>query len=369
MDQLTCGCCSAHRPVSHLYRRRRALRGSNREFSLASDAAIRHPLCATCLAWMSNLVAHAGVAVGSAAPLLGLPGAGGRVHVFPDQCHLCKEMVGAQAVVVDAVALVEGKPGMDAALVCDGCDIWLAGLAADGKSARGEAEREIDGVYGMWPHPNLRSLAVEVAVNDDAAATAIRDACRRMGVSVIETYDPTAVLFLRATETGSASAVLSGGPSRRPGVIVLSSLATKEDLLGCLELGASTWLTVPATPQQVSAALTRVLRRPVRALRWDRETALPVLDLQHLDRPALAIIPSPGVTPFEAAWFARRVSRGYDDLGVHGARIILVPRIAIASFDRVVERVSAALVGKCFVSPLDAAQPGQVNRRLLEAAG
>lgn len=369
MDAEACSCCESFRPVVAMVRRRTARRGPDREFMLPAVEPICSPICRSCLTWLSDLIRHQGASPVASAPLLGVPVSGGRVRVFPDQCHFCKEVIGAQGVAVDAIALPDAARGMDPVLVCDACDIWLAGLATDGRSARGEVHRAIDGVYGMWPHPNLRNLAAEIAVSDEAAANAIRECCYRMGVRVVGQYNRDAVLFVRASESGLASTVLEGEHLPRPGRIVLASLAAREDLIASLERGATTWITVPVTPQQISAALTTALRRRLGPPSWDRETALPVLDLQHLDRPALAIVPVAGVTPYEAAWFTRRVSRGYDDLGVYGAQIILVPRVASADFDRVLARLARALEGKCTVSVLQVTPTLLTSRPRLEAAG
>ncbi len=326
-----------------------------------------HPLCAECMEWLAGVIANLAAPQFARGVLIGSPNAWSRVRVFPDQCHLCKEMLGEEAVLLSSATISGGTASLPPMLVCGACDTWIAGLADDGRSARGEAQRAIDGSYGLWPHPNLRNLEVELHVRERGMEEAIRESCGQMGVAIVEQgSQPGSVLFVEATETNSATWFLRSDQVLRGGRIVLARLAAEEDLKICLGLGISDWLTIPVTPQQVSAALTLISRQVGLRQRWDPVFALPTVDLRYLTRPALAITPSDGIRPFEAAWFVKRVSRGYDDLGAHEGVMVLVPRAPETAMDRVAERVGRALKGRCDVRILDRGAVGQYR---LEAAG
>ncbi len=334
---------------------------------LPAAAFVRHPLCEVCVTWLASVAGNlATPQFSSGGPLLGAPGTRSRVRVFPDQCHLCKEMLGDAAVVVDSVVIGGGPGPFPGMLVCGACDTWIGGLADDGRSARGNAERAIDGQYGSWPHPNLRAIDVSLQVSDRGLDSTIRESCRRMGVEIRDTAGDNSVVFVEASTAGGAGEFLRADLARRTGRIILARLAAEADLKACLELGISTWLTNPVTPQQVSAALTVVARRPGYHQRWDAATALPAVDLEYLSRPALAVTPVEGVSPFEAAWLSRRVTRGYDEVGATNGVVIIVPRAPEADIARVEARISRALAGRCTVRVVDA--HARLHRRL-EAAG
>ena len=371
---MECDCCGLQRPVAAILRRNRIQRSDTHDFQagiavpLPATAFVRHPLCEICIAWLTSVVANLALPGHSAVgPLLGAPGSRTRVRVFPDQCQLCKEMLGESGVLIDSVVAGGGGaallPGM---LVCDACDTWVGGLAEDGRSARGNAERAIDGQYGSWPHPNLREIAVRLRVRDAGLEASIRASCRRMGVEILDPPAPHAVLMIEAGVEGGAAPFLRARGVPVAGCLVLARIAEEQDLKACLELGISSWLTVPVTPQQVSAALSSVARQPGLRRRWEMATALPHVDLDYLARPALGITPAAGVTAFEAAWFVRRVTRGYDDVGVAEGVVIVVPRAPETDLARVQARIGRALAGRCTVEILDAHSR---RRRRLEAAG
>jgi len=357
-----------------MLRRNRVQRSETHDFQaglaveLPAAAFVRHPLCEVCINWLTNVTAAlAAPGYGRTRPLLGAPAARSRVRIFPDQCHLCKEMLGDSGVLVDSVTIGGGGPGpLPAMLICGPCGTWIGGLADDGRSARGDAERAIDGQYGLWPHPNLRSMEVALRILDRGIDAAIRESCRRMGVEVRETPGSETVVFIEASPAGSASTILRNDDAPRAGRIVLAPLPAEADLRRSLEYGISSWLTIPVTPQQVSAALTAIARQPGLRRRWDPTTALPQLDLEYLTRPALAISAVEGVSAWEAAWFTRRVTRGYDDIGAAKGVVILIPRAPAADLGRVEARISRALAGRCEVVALD---PYMARHRRLEAAG
>ena len=239
-------------------------------------------------------------------------------------------------------------------LVCGSCDAWIASLANDGRSARKRADRGIDGPYGEWPHPNLRELSVEMEVVDRGARSTIFESCITMEVPVRSGARPAsaAVLFIEATQGGDVSSLVRGSRASRPGVIVLAALNGQEALRKALDAGATWWLTVPLTPQQVTAALTGALRKgPRRA--WDPETCLPIASLVDVARPTLILEPEPGVARFEVAWLAKRFSRGYDELAVVNGNIVLLPKVPSERLYQVQERLGGLLAGRCRITVIE----------------
>lgn len=160
-----------------MLRRTRVERSQTNDYEAGSTitvpetASVRHPLCDVCLDWLTAVtgnLAEPGRSRGLT--LLGAPASRRRVRIFPDQCLLCREMLGDAAIVVDSTTRGGSAGPLPSMLVCGACDTWIGGLADDGRSARGGAERAIDGVYGTWPHPNLRSLDVSLHITDAAIA-------------------------------------------------------------------------------------------------------------------------------------------------------------------------------------------------------
>jgi hypothetical protein len=173
------------------------------------------------------------------------------------------------------------------------------------------------------------------------------------------------VLFVEADERGRATARLQRETATRyRGRFLLVPPDARDDLLSALPL-ANDWLTVPLTPQQVTAALTRVVRQPGLAPHFDPETGLRLADLTLSDRPALEILPAEGISRFEAAWFLKRFSRGYDEPAIAGDRIVLLPRAVSDHLPAVVRRLEHVFEGRAAVRPL----PKQPPRRRLDAAG
>lgn len=371
---MECACCGSRRPVAVMLRRNRVQRSETHDFqaglavALPAAAFVRHPLCEVCITWLASVIgALTTPGYSRDTPLLGAPGARSRVRIFPDQCHLCRDMLGDSGVLVDSITIDGGGPGpFPAMLVCGPCGTWIGGLADDGRSARGDAERAIDGEYGLWPHPNLRSMEVALRVLDRGIEAAIRESCRRMGVEVRDAPGSETVVFIEASPGGSATTILRNDREPHAGRILLVPLTAEADLRRSLEYGISSWLTIPVTPQQVSAALTGIARHPGLRGRWDPATALPQMDLDYLARPALAIHAVDGVSLWEAAWFTRRVTRGYDDIGAASGVVIVVPRAPASDLGRVETRISRALAGRCEVVALD---PYTARHRRLEAAG
>src|SRR5690606_10462059 len=142
---------------------------------------------------------------------------------------------------------------------------------------RGDAAREVDGAYGEWLHPNLRVLHVALDIHDVGAAGSIRHACDTMGVEICAPAEisPGAILFF---EVGPQSHRTTPMIAPYAATIAVARLGARAELLEALATGASDWLTAPVTPQQVTAALTRVPSRWQHPATFDPFTALPVCE-------------------------------------------------------------------------------------------
>jgi hypothetical protein len=136
-------------------------------------------------------------------------------------------------------------------------------------------------------------------------------------------------------------------------------------LVEALAEGATDWLTAPVTPQQVTAALTRVPIRWQKPVEYDPFTALPTVRELPADRPVLVVEPARGVDLFELVWLLRRHSRGYDDLVSNGAgRIVFLPRVRAENVGYIVTRLGMLLDGRCQI-----AEHSRYAGHRLDAAG
>jgi CheY-like chemotaxis protein len=280
------------------------------------------------------------------APLLGAPSTNGRALVFGDQCQVCHGAAAAEAL-VECIAPVTRGDSMLPLRVCRSCEAWLGALASDGRSARGQSGRAIDGGYGEWLHPNLRGLSVHAVVSDCASRAAVERACAGMGVAL---GSGTASVLLVEAGGGRAERVIRADGTPRLARIVLAPLGGHAELLDALRAGATDWLTLPLTPQQLTSALVRAGRAHVAVREWDNETALPLLQPPPELPGMLTMRPAAGLSRFEVAWMVRRFARGYDELGVLEGEIVLVPRVPEAGLATVAERLANLLSGRCEVA-------------------
>jgi len=329
-------------------------------------------MCGPCCIWLGGVlgeVGRNGVVSKHAAPgrVFGAPGTNGRALLFNDQCHVCHAIPSGGGALIDCVSFEHQAQSWTALFACGPCDAWIGGLADDGRSARGAADRDIDGPYGEWPHPNLRDLTVQVDVQDGGASATVIESCAAMGIAVDVRQSlrgPRSVLVLEAAAGSDISTRVAMEQPSRGAVLVLAGPGAGEPLRAALRAGANGWLTIPLTPQQVTAALSSTLRRRLR-LNWDMETALPVAANLDGARAALLFVPGRGVEPFAVAWMLRRFSRGYDEAAVADGRILLFPRVPAGQIGRVRSRLARVLAGQCSVSVLE----GGGGRPRFEAAG
>lgn len=317
------------------------------------------PLCQGCAEWLGGLAAAARMPDGSHR-VLGGPSAGNRKLVFEDQCQVCCEMPSGRAARLVWVAPSGQRLELFA---CTGCEAWLTALASDGRTVRGAGDRDIDGPYGNWPHPNLRGLHVRMDLEDHSTRSLVAETCRAMGMEV--TNGDADILLTQATPGGHAARTIRERKGLDLSAIVLAGLRARRDLAQALEGGARTWVTMPVTPQQITAALSRATRGEGGA--WDQETCLQLIDPSKLERPVVICQPLPGADLFELAWLLKRFARGYDELYFHQGNILVVPRAPTEHVGYVAERLAVLVDGRCTFS---VRQPGQLTPAIrFEAAG
>jgi len=317
------------------------------------------PLCEGCAEWLGGLAAAARQPDG-AHRVLGGPSAGGRKLVFEDQCQVCCEMPSTRAA---RLAWVSPSGQRLELFACTGCEAWLTALASDGRTVRGAGDRDIDGPYGQWHHPNLRGLHVRLDIEDHSTRSLVAEACRTMGL-VLEPDDAD-ILLTQATQGGHAARAIRERKTHDLAVVVLAGLRARRDLAQGLEAGARAWTTVPVTPQQVTAAISRASRGDYGA--WDQETCLPIARVDRIDRPVIQCEPLPGTEFFELGWLLKRFSRGYDDVLAHNGMVLVVPRTPPEHVPAVAERLSILIDGRCVFRVLRPADVGATRR--FEATG
>lgn len=356
---VVCGCCGRAEPADVLLQARTVRLLERRAMARGRDSGWSAAVCAACLQWLLGLVNGIRWETGEGPALVGAPAVAGLPQVERDQCHVCWTRPGEFASLVEATGVNGSAAAWAPLLCCRPCDGWLGSLATAGESARRRAQRQLDGAYGRWLHPNLRALSVAVDVSSAPVRAAIVQACVTMRLGV----DPgpgehAAVAF------HDVASVMRRPPGGRA-TIVVARYGEAAGLRGALAPGVREWLTDPITPQQVTAALVRVARG-LPPPRFDAHYLAPILVPGGESRPALALDPGPGGTPVETAWLARRFARGYDDVGVLGGQLVVVPHVALAEAVVVEQRLRRLLAGKVTVAALPGGTGGW---RRFEAAG
>lgn len=319
-----------------------------------------HRLCEACSEWLGRLVASARGEAGRDG-VYGSPSAQGRRLVFDDQCQVCCEVPAERAA---TIAWISPAGRTLAVFACAGCEAWIVSLASDGRTLRGVADREIDGPYGSWPHPNFRGLSLRVVVEDAAAAALVRETCSQMAITT--TAGAADVVVVEATPRGSAASALRSGAKGRRGTVVLAGLRARRDLAAALDAGGDCWMTIPATPQQITAALVAALA-PQRIRAREPQTCLPISEPEGLERPGVLFVPVQGADPFEVGWLLRRFARGYDRVEWLDGGVVVVPRVPASQLAQVAGRLRLLLDGRATMRMVSTGEvPG---RRRFEAAG
>ena len=357
-----CDCCGLLAPIGAVLRRR-VVRQGGVDLRMGAQPSWSHPLCVTCSEWLNGLLVQARRAIDQPLPLFGSPVTNGRPPALDGQCQICRSQLGPTGAVLE---WIEGaayvRPWL-AYVACAACEGWIGSLADDGRSARGRARRDLDGAYGKWLYPNLREMSVVIDVADAGARETIEEACATMGIAIRdpapEGADVLLVEIARASDQG-----IKEVPGRRSRIL-LAPITAHDELITALQSGASDWLTIPVTPQQVSAALSRSKRLWRLRLPWDATTGLPTAILTGDERPALAVRPAPGVPHFELAWLLKRFLRGYDEVAVVEGVIVVFPRAVERDLGLVAARLERVLHGRCTVVFRAPAAP----RTRFEAAG
>ena len=312
------------------------------------SARHQHPLCESCGAWLWSLLA---AARNEDAGLVGAPPLNGRRLVFDDQCQVCRQIPPGPGVLVSMESRLRHLPGWPPLLLCPACDGWLAGLACDGRSARNQASRELDGPYGSWLYPNLSGIEAVIRVTGQTGRS-IATSCREMALAVVDepAADSQAVYFLEPADADALSAARS--PEAIAVVVVApfsAEFRLREDLLS----GATDWITDPPTPQQVTRAIVHARRFPAHQLAYDNASLLPFAVDHTVPRIALLVSPEDGSPAFETAWLLRRLSRGYDEIAaLRSGAIVVFPRVASDRVADVANRLRTMLLGRATVTPL-----------------
>ncbi len=291
--------------------------------------------------------------------MFGQPAANGRHLVFDDQCAACCDSPEERA---ERVAWLRREQWAGELFLCVPCARWLLGLAASGRTLQGSMGRHLDGDYGVWPHPRLRGMRIWSRVRDRGAAGVIAAATVAMGLEPVSAPgDADAVL----AEAGPGAAELCRGLG--PGacrVIVLAGPKARLETVRALEAGAFGWVTVPATPQQLTWTLAR-LARGERPGGRDAATCLPLLEPAGAGRAWLWVEARGESEGWATAWLVRRFSRGYDAVGAVEGGVGVVPLVPPGAVGRVAERLRLA-AGGARVEIREAAERG---RQRFEAAG
>lgn len=357
MAPFRCPCCGVTRAQAAVLRRR-PLRWRGAWEPDPAFRVRRHALCDACERWLFGVLSEVrGQPARQRTALLGVPSTGGRLLVFDDQCQLCFAVPEGRGTMADCVSLVPNGESWPPFFLCAACDAWLASLATDGRSLRGRASRSIDGAYGDWPHPNLRDLRVSIDLTDRDAAEVIRATCAAMGVEIVRGFGALgSVLFLQVRSGSAAAAAVRENLAVAAAVILVVPLAGATELRDSLGAGAASWLTLPPTPQQVTATLAATLRGAPR-LQWDAASCLPVASLEGHPRPAIVFEPAEHTDRFTLAWLLKRFARGYDDVVSVGGKVVLVPRVPPERLEEVRVRLEALLEGRSTAAALPALAP------------
>jgi len=331
-----CQCCRGSRPSVFL-------RSVFHDGSEAWSAFV----CPPCLRWLRENVA---AARDGEPRLIAAPSANGNELLSDDQCRLCRCMTGEPLLRLECLLEGGGRLPFPAMRLCVACDTWLSSIARDGRSPRNLASRQVDGDYGNWLYPNLRSLSVAVDIADRQARDVVLTSCARMSVPAapVKEIDAPSVIFREVP--GAAAGCC--GTNRGAPLVLLARLGARRELRDALGPRVADWLTMPVTPHQVAAALTRVLLAEGQPREWDCRTGLPVLAALNPVPPALIVAPAPRTDLLELAWLLRRFSRGYDTLGVHHGQVLVIPRAPRSRLPAIARRLRAVLGGRAKLTPI-----------------
>ena len=320
----------------------------------------QHRLFLACHTWLAGQLKRVVAEDRPERVVFGAPSRGGRLAGVTAQCHLCRSGLGESAAFLDCIFAENATVSWPTLLVCNACDHWVASLVEDGRSLRGSASRELDGPYGSWLHPNLRALAVGLDIVDERVREVVVAACERMGVTVDSSQGMPDLVVQDV-----AGRLLAGRTPRAARHILLVRLTDRAPLLADLGPALADWLTIPITPQQVTAALARFVTERNLRLNWDLESGLPVANLRIPGRPSFTAVPSPGVDLFEVGWLLKRFARGYDQVVSVEGEIVLLPRAEAAKATAIAIRLQRLLGDRCTIVLRG---PGQEPRRFEASA-
>lgn len=276
--------------------------------------------------------------------------------MFDDQCHICFELPYGRAA---KIAWVDPEGRKLEMFACDACEAWIASLASDGHTVRGRGDRQIDGPYGHWPHPNLRGVPVAFDIADASTLQVVRETCQAMGMTDVP-YGERIRVVEAARHARHAQAASDAA------VVVLAGPRSRRELLAALDAGARAWSTIPVTPQQLTACFATVLRGGSPPS-WDASTCLTVSLPEESPRASIICHPAQGVEPWDVAWLLRRFSRGYDHLVWVDGQIVLFPRASAELIEAIAARFRPLLAGRATLEVVPAAE--MPLQRRLDVAG
>lgn len=349
MDATLCSSC--HRACVPETLFARAAPGASPQDDPGHPGVQKSPLCEECTRWIGRATQLARLGRPELASILGAPVPTAGRMARAGECTFCRGRLRAPGATIEFLPLIsdDGGPGLQLVL-CGACEIWLASLVLDNRSARRVTHRDLDGEYGAFLHPNLRGIAVSIDTADEGTEIAIRHACASMG---IDTAPGAAapVLIVEASDDGRATRHLRDAFGPRRATVVAAPANAHHDLADALLEGATEWVTAPLTPQQLAAALARAVRLRPAPQEWDPASCLPIAHLPPRERAALVALPARDVDPFDAAWLLRRFARGYDELLVHDGAILLLPRAPASKLPAIAARLERVLLGRCRFAP------------------
>lgn len=349
-----CSSCHIDKELASVIWRRQNATAA--EATSASAPREQFPLCRGCSAWIAKTAKVArrnrgGDEDSTVAGPLGLP-----LRESERRCAFCRAELGASLSVIGFLqsASEDGAP-ITTTRLCPSCDQWLINLIVDSRSARNVASRKAEGVYGSVLHPNLDGIQVGFAVRSENVEASLRASCAQLGLTVAPNAIETglSVLFVEASDEGAArEATLGSSPGAK--VIVLARVEAASELREAIKAGASDWITIPFTPQQLVGALQRVAANRRERVRWELDACVPQVHHLETTRPVIAAIQEPGVDPQLVAWSLRRFARGYDDIVMLNGRLLLLPLARPEHLWNIIERLTVVMGERATLLPYDA---------------
>ena len=123
--------------------------------------------------------------------------------------------------------------------------------------------------------------------------------------------------------------------------------------------GASDWLTIPFTPQQLVGALQRAAVALEAPVLWDLGTCVPRFTTWRQQDRLSKLSRDGNVDPLVVAWSLRRFTRGYDDLAIVDGKLLLLPFARSEHLWFIIERLTVMMGERAMLLPYE---PPQLQR-------